>query len=102
MRLGHKNKSNFILALAALGIVFGNLGTSPMYAVSESMRASTSPHSAASVFGVTTLIFWTLALIVSVKYLLFITRVDNDGEGGIFAIVSVINSKVGSNDSIDI
>jgi KUP system potassium uptake protein len=100
MQLGHKKKSSFLLALAALGIVFGDIGTSPMYAVSESMRASGSPHSPASVLGVTSLIFWTLALIVSVKYLLFITRVDNDGEGGIFAIVSVIKSKVGSNDSV--
>lgn len=100
MQVGHKKKSNVLLALAALGIVFGDIGTSPMYAVSESMRASGSPHSPAAILGVTSLIFWTLALIVSVKYLLFITRVDNEGEGGIFAIVSVIKSKVGSSDSM--
>ena len=57
MQLGHKKKSNFILALAALGIVFGDIGTSPMCVVSESMRASASPHSAASMFGVASLIF---------------------------------------------
>ena len=52
------------LVIATLGIVYGDIGTSPMYAVSESMRASGSPHSPASVLGVTSLIFWTLALIV--------------------------------------
>jgi KUP system potassium uptake protein len=57
MRLGYKTKSNFILAFAALGIVFGDIGTSPTYAVSESMCATGSPHSPALVFGVASLIF---------------------------------------------
>ena len=95
-----RKKSNLLLAIGALGIVFGDIGTSPMYAVSVSMNAAGSIHGQSAVYGIISLIFWTLALIVSVKYLLFITKVDNDGEGGIFAIVSVIKSKIRSSDNV--
>lgn len=80
------------IALAALGIVFGDIGTSPMYAVAECMRVDGVSSSADSVLGVTSMIFWSLLLVVTVKYLLFITRADNHGEGGIFAILALLRS----------
>lgn len=86
-------KNEIALAIAALGIVFGDIGTSPIYAVRESIRSSGAAALQTSIMGVTSLIFWTLVLIVSVKYLLFITRVDNEGEGGVFAIISVIQTR---------
>ena len=95
-----KKKNNLALAIGALGIVFGDIGTSPMYAVSVSVNASGSTNGQAAIYGIISLIFWTLALIVSVKYLLFITKVDNEGEGGIFAIVSVIKSKIRSSNNM--
>ena len=95
-----KKKSSLNLAIGALGIVFGDIGTSPLYAVSVSLTTSGSSHGHNVVLGIISLIFWTLALIVSIKYLFFITKVDNEGEGGIFAIVSVIKSKIGSSDNV--
>lgn len=88
-----RKRSDIFLSIAALGIVFGDIGTSPIYAVRESIRTSGDAAMQISVMGVTSLIFWTLTLIVSVKYLLFITRVDNEGEGGIFAIASVLRTR---------
>jgi KUP system potassium uptake protein len=79
------------VALAALGTVFGDIGTSPMYAVAECMRVEGLSSSAESVLGVISLIFWSLLLVVTVKYLLFIMRADNQGGGGIFAILALLN-----------
>ena len=80
------------ISLAALGIVFGDIGTSPMYAVAECMRDDGISPAAESVMGVISLIFWSLVLVVTVKYLLFITRADNHGEGGIFAILALLRT----------
>jgi KUP system potassium uptake protein len=79
------------LALGALGIVFGDIGTSPLY----SLRACfTGPHgiapTQAHVLGVLSLIFWALFLIISVKYLLFVLRANNRGEGGILALTALV------------
>jgi KUP system potassium uptake protein len=79
------------LTLGALGIVFGDIGTSPLYAMKE---VFSGPHTltpdAGSVYGVLSLVFWAITIIVSVKYVLFIMRADNDGEGGIMALISLI------------
>lgn len=88
-----KRRSGLAMAIAALGIVFGDIGTSPMYALQASIQSPGLPAGKISIFGVASLIFWSLNLIVSIKYLLFITYVDNDGEGGIFAITSVLKDK---------
>ena len=78
------------LGLAATGVVFGDIGTSPLYALKETLHVSgTSPD---AVYGVVSLIFWALMLVVSVKYLSFITRADNRGEGGIFALLALQRS----------
>ena len=80
------------LTLAALGVVFGDIGTSPLYALKECFNPE-SPHSVKPtpdhVLGVLSLIFWSLALIVSVKYLAFVMRASNKGEGGILALMAL-------------
>jgi KUP system potassium uptake protein len=83
-----------VLSLAALGVVFGDIGTSPLYAMRECFHGqygiAASPD---NVLGVLSLIFWALLLIVSFKYLGFILRADNDGEGGILALTALIKPK---------
>jgi KUP system potassium uptake protein len=79
------------LGLAALGVVYGDIGTSPLYAVKECV---TLPHGvapgAANVLGVLSLVFWSITLVVSLKYLLFVMRADNDGEGGVLALMALV------------
>lgn len=79
------------LVLGATGVVFGDIGTSPIYAFKETVHASGS--SAESIFGVTSLFFWTLIIVVSIKYLTFVMRADNRGEGGILALLSLMPTK---------
>ncbi|MCF7686716.1 MAG: KUP/HAK/KT family potassium transporter [Cephaloticoccus sp.] len=74
------------LALGALGVVFGDIGTSPLYALRESISYLPVEDRVAGVLGILSLIFWSLILVVSWKYLTFVTRADNNGEGGIFAL----------------
>ncbi|MCA1614329.1 MAG: KUP/HAK/KT family potassium transporter, partial [Acidobacteria bacterium] len=79
-----------ILSLTALGIVYGDIGTSPLYAMRECFHG---PHAIAAtpenVFGVLSLIFWALVLIISIKYCVFVLRADNHGEGGILALTAL-------------
>jgi KUP system potassium uptake protein len=79
------------LTLGALGVVFGDIGTSPLYAMKEvfSEVHGLEPDPSA-VYGVLSLIFWAITIVVSVKYLTFIMRADNGGEGGIMALISLI------------
>ncbi|MCW5830370.1 MAG: potassium transporter Kup [Deltaproteobacteria bacterium] len=80
-----------VLVLGSLGVVFGDIGTSPLYAIRECFSGSHSvPVSEGSVMGVVSLIFWALTLIVSVKYLVLILRADNKGEGGILSLMAMI------------
>ena len=79
------------LVLGATGVVFGDIGTSPIYAFKETVHASGS--SAESIFGVTSLFFWTLIIVVTIKYLTFVMRADNRGEGGILALLSLMPTK---------
>ncbi len=87
------------LALIALGIVFGDIGTSPLYALKECFatgHGGGSPHGVAvtdaNVFGVLSLILWSLILVVCIKYIVFIMRADNRGEGGILALLSLLTN----------
>lgn len=86
--LSPKPKSLPILTLGALGVVFGDIGTSPIYALKESL--ATAGHSLYDVYGVVSLIFWSLMIVVSLKYLVFVLRADNKGEGGILALFSLL------------
>ena len=88
-----------LLTLGALGVVYGDIGTSPLYALRESFAVAEIEVSSESVLGVLSLIFWTLVLVVSIKYLVFVLRADNDGEGGILALTSLIMRKAGRSKS---
>jgi KUP system potassium uptake protein len=78
------------LSLGALGVVFGDIGTSPLYAFKEAFGgAHALPLNEANVFGVLSLIFWAVMLIVSVKYVSFVLRFDNKGEGGVLALLAL-------------
>ena len=83
------------LVLAALGIVFGDIGTSPLYAFKECISG---PHSVAAthevVLGVLSLIVWSLVLVITVKYITFVTRANNHGEGGIFALLALVPPRI--------
>ncbi|MSQ80430.1 MAG: potassium transporter Kup [Candidatus Methylopumilus sp.] len=81
------------LSLAALGVVFGDIGTSPLYTMKEVFSLSKHPVELTqfNVLGILSLIFWSLIMIVSAKYVAFIMRADNRGEGGIMALLSLAN-----------
>ncbi len=75
------------LSLTALGIVFGDIGTSPIYALRESFHSGNGiDPTQANVLGVLSLILWSLIIVISIKYLTFVMRADNHGEGGIIAL----------------
>ncbi len=82
------------LAVGALGVVYGDIGTSPLYALRECFFG---PHSVKptelNVLGVMSLIFWSLIIVISIKYLVFVMRADNRGEGGILALMSLIRTR---------
>jgi KUP system potassium uptake protein len=84
------------LALGALGVVYGDIGTSPLYAMNECLLAKNKHAVATSlpnVLGVLSLFFWSLVLVVVVKYLVFVLRADNRGEGGILALAALVKKK---------
>ena len=80
----------FVLSLAALGVVYGDIGTSPLYAIRECFHG---PHAVApsrlNILGVLSLIFWSLIIVISIKYLVFVLRADNNGEGGILSLTAL-------------
>ena len=79
------------VGLAVLGIVYGDIGTSPIYALRECFRGvSPVAVTGANILGILSLIFWTLILVISVKYMAFILRANNHGEGGIFALLALL------------
>jgi len=79
------------LVLGALGVVFGDIGTSPLYTLRECLLAAGGADvSRADLFGILSLMFWALIMVVTVKYLFFIMRADHHGEGGIFALLAIV------------
>lgn len=89
---GHKSVKHLLaLCLGALGVVYGDIGTSPLYAVNEMFFGH---HRLAldqsTILGVTSLVFWALTIIIAIKYIVFVLSADNDGEGGIFALVGLL------------
>lgn len=95
---GNKPKLS-ALTLAALGVVFGDIGTSPLYTIKEVFSAGTHPVplTEANMFGILSLIVWALIMVVSVKYVAFIMRADNRGEGGIMALLALASHNAGDN-----
>ncbi|MBV9693110.1 MAG: KUP/HAK/KT family potassium transporter, partial [Alphaproteobacteria bacterium] len=89
-------RRNFWLTLGALGVVFGDIGTSPLYAMRESaMAAGGKVPTAFAVMGTASLIFWALMIVVTLKYVILIMRADNDGEGGVLALAALAHRTPG-------
>src|SRR5215831_806696 len=89
--VGHHKASLAALSLGALGVVFGDIGTSPLYTLKECLLALGSPEAhAEGLFGILSLMFWALIMVVTVKYVCFIMQADNHGEGGIFALLAIV------------
>jgi KUP system potassium uptake protein len=89
----------FGLALGALGVVFGDIGTSPLYAMQTvfSIDHNMVRPTPEDVYGVVSLIFWSVTLVVTIKYVVFVLRADNDGEGGIMALAALVRGVSASN-----
>ena len=95
----HGKRETAALTIAALGVVYGDIGTSPLYAMKECLAWKHAPHAmypdAANVLGVLSLVFWALVLVICIKYLLFVLRADNRGEGGILALAALVQPDQG-------
>ena len=86
------------ITLGSIGVVYGDIGTSPLYAVRESVLAARGASEVASaeiILGILSLIIWALILVVTVKYVLLLLRADNDGEGGTLALMALAQRAVG-------
>ena len=86
--------STTALTLGAIGVVYGDIGTSPLYALKEVFANGHVPLSPENIYGVLSLVFWTLTVIVSVKYVALILRADNNGEGGLIAMLALASQAV--------
>src|ERR1700730_10882795 len=91
----HTKGLPIVATLGALGVVYGDIGTSPLYALKEAAKAAThgGPLTHEAILGVVSLILWALILIISVKYALLILRADNHGEGGIVALLALLHAR---------
>ena len=85
------------LSMASIGVVYGDIGTSPLYAVKESVKAAAgeAAPSAEVVLGIISLILWALTIIVTVKYVLLMLRADNNGEGGTLSLMALVQRVLG-------
>ncbi len=96
--MAHVKGKASVLVVAALGVVFGDIGTSPLYALKVCFIGhSAITPSPQNVLGLVSLIFWSLLLVVSVKYGVFILKANDDGEGGVFAMMAILHKKMGAN-----
>ncbi len=95
------NRATLILTLGALGVVFGDIGTSPLYAFREALHQSAGNGiDASEILGVLSLAVWALIVVVTVKYVLFLTRADNQGEGGVLALTALARRATGRRSAI--
>jgi len=86
------DKKIFLLAFGSIGVVFGDIGTSPLYAIKECFHGKHAiAPDPANIMGVLSLVIWSMAVVVSIKYVTFILRADNRGEGGIFALLGLLS-----------
>jgi KUP system potassium uptake protein len=85
-------KGSLLLAFGALGVVYGDIGTSPIYAFKESVNAGGTSEE--NVLGIVSLVFWTLTIVVSIKYLVVVLRADNHGEGGVLALFAQLPVRI--------
>src|SRR6266567_8196664 len=94
----HPTASFGALTLGCIGVVYGDIGTSPLYALRESVLAAVGPNAPASetvVLGILSLIIWALLLVVTLKYVVILLRADNHGEGGTLALMALANKAMG-------
>ena len=82
------------LTLGAIGVVYGDIGTSVLYAVKEVFGGGHVPFTPDNVYGVLSIFFWTLTVIVSIKYVVLVLRADNNGEGGLIAMLALASQAV--------
>ena len=96
MRVNRRSTAQGALALGALGVVFGDIGTSPLYTVQTVFNPG-DPHPVTvtedSIFGIISLIFWSVTIVVTITYVTLVMRADNDGEGGIMALIALIRRR---------
>ena len=94
--MDRRSTAQAALALGALGVVFGDIGTSPLYTV-QTVFSPADPHPVKvtedSIFGIISLIFWAVTIVVTITYVLLVMRADNDGEGGIMALIALIRRR---------
>ncbi|MEY2953936.1 MAG: hypothetical protein RLZZ401_2023, partial [Pseudomonadota bacterium] len=91
----HHNKSSLAaLTLGAIGVVYGDIGTSVLYAVKEVFGSGHVPFTPDNVYGILSIFFWTLTVIVSIKYVVLVLRADNHGEGGLVAMLALASVSV--------
>jgi KUP system potassium uptake protein len=92
---GLRSQSSLVaLTLGAIGVVYGDIGTSPLYALKEVFANGHVPLTERNIYGVLSLVFWTLTVIVSIKYVVLILRADNHGEGGLIAMLALASQAV--------
>ncbi len=92
----HGAPGQMALAIGAIGVVFGDIGTSPLYAFREALgQTAAGGIDASEIYGVLSLALWTLTLVVTVKYVLFLMRADNEGEGGVLALLALAGRALG-------
>jgi KUP system potassium uptake protein len=88
-----RSKAGFLaLTIGSIGVVYGDIGTSPLYALREAVQAAVGPGNPATepiVLGILSLIVWALILVVTIKYVIILLRTDNDGEGGTLALMAL-------------
>src|SRR5204863_3872117 len=93
---GRRAGAQGAFTLGALGVVFGDIGTSPLYTV-QTVFSPSDPHPVKvtedSIFGIISLIFWAVTIVVTITYVLLVMRADNDGEGGIMALIALIRRR---------
>jgi KUP system potassium uptake protein len=92
----HGPRYLLVLSIGALGVVYGDIGTSPLYALRECFNPAHGVRVAnENILGILSLIFWSLVVVISIKYLVFVMRADNRGEGGILALMSLVRTRAG-------
>ncbi len=94
MNQTRSTSSTAALTLGAIGVVYGDIGTSPLYALKQVFANGHVPLTPDNVFGVLSLVFWTLTVVVSIKYVVLILRADNNGEGGLIAMLALASQAV--------
>ena len=96
-----KSKASLALTVGAIGVVFGDIGTSPLYAFREALAQSAAGGiDPSEIVGVLSLALWALILVVSVKYVLFLMRADNHGEGGVLSLMALAKRAMGGSKTI--